>query len=113
LQKQIDLLIPQKQLIEETIKSLTDVHDRVFDRVSVLDKVVDHVVSTNAKTLDEMNYFLKDLTAKKHILNEVVTALSSNYDRAFGRIEMLDKVVDRLVSVSTKNLSDINTILNK
>lgn len=113
LEKQVALLESQKSSLIETIKILNDSHDRVFERVNVLDKVIDHVVSTNSKTLDEMNYFLKDLVSKKHVLNDVVISLSNNYDRAFGRIEMLDKVVDRLVSVSTKNLSDINTLLNK
>ena len=113
LENQINLLIPQKQLIEDTIKSLTDAHDRVFDRVSVLDKVVDHVVKVNAKNLDDINYFVKNLVDKTSGIAGMIDSLSAIHDKAANRIIYLDRATERIIAANSKNLEDISELIKK
>lgn len=61
LKSDVKLLTVQKNSLIETISSLTEVHDRVYSRVGMLDKVVDNVVKITNKHLDDMNAFIKNL----------------------------------------------------
>jgi len=61
IEREVKLLMAQRDLLIEDIKTMTDMHDRVFKRVNVLDKVVDHVVRISDKNIETLNAFISNL----------------------------------------------------
>lgn len=57
----VDLLQIKKDTVAKDISSLVLLHDKVFNRVSVLDKVIDHVVRTNESATNDTNALVVSL----------------------------------------------------
>lgn len=81
----ISILVEQKNSIEHDVVVLTEVFNKVNDRVSDLDKIVDHVTRVSSDN--------------KHEINELTTNLK--------------KTLDELIDVNTKNVFETNVVIDK
>jgi len=61
LDKHISIKEDKLNILTESIKTLTILHDRVFDRVGSLDKVVDNVVRVNTENINQINFVVSGL----------------------------------------------------
>ena len=61
LQNDVDSLLERKKNLTETISTLTEVHEKVFKRVSVIDQVVDRVTRVNNKNIEDVNSMITNL----------------------------------------------------
>lgn len=50
-----------KKDLVESINLLTDIHEKMFKRASVLDQVVDHVTRVNEKNIHDVNLMISNL----------------------------------------------------
>jgi predicted nuclease with TOPRIM domain len=70
LKKEIEILEPHKISLEETIKTLADIHDRVFGRADDLNKEIDSSRQTNLQTMREIeNLFISIKNQLQSIIN--------------------------------------------
>lgn len=49
------ILWNNKETLKDDIKLLQDLHNKIFNKVSMLDKIVDHVVKTSEKNMEFLN----------------------------------------------------------
>lgn len=89
LKAEIAALVPQKTTLVEDIKNAKDTYDRVFDRVTVLDKVVEHVTAVSAENIKEINSVVITL---KSSVQEVIDTNTLNVDKANHMITELPRI---------------------
>ncbi len=61
LKNEIAALIPQKNLLVETIANHTDVYERVLNRTSVLDAIVERTTNINNENVAKGNYVIAEM----------------------------------------------------
>lgn len=93
LQKEIGGLISQKMLLTETINTLTDVHDKVFDKTSALDQIVEHVTRVSGQNIIDMDAFMVSL---KKSVQEIMDKNSENVKTTNIVLEKLPKYIFEL-----------------
>lgn len=94
----ISILVEQKKSIEHDVVVLTEVFNKVNDRVSDLDKIVDHVTrvsSDNKHEIDELTINLKKT------INELIDVNTKN---VFETNVVIDKLPKMLVEAQRKGL---------
>ena len=77
--------------IKKQIRTLTDLHDRVFSRVGVLDKVLERVTRINAKNIEESN--------------TLVSSLKENVEKV---LDTTNKGADDIKKATAETISGLN-----
>jgi len=89
LEKEVELLATKKDILIESINTLTLAHDKVFNRASVLDKVVEHVTRVNAKNIDDINILISNLNVS---IQEMIDKNNSNVAETNNIVGKLPKL---------------------
>ena len=71
LKNEITALIPQKNLLVETISNYSDVYERVLNRTSVLDAIVERTVNINNENVAQVNTLVGNLTTSVQSLIDI------------------------------------------
>ena len=71
LKNEIAALIPQKNLLVETIANYSDVYERVLNRTSVLDEIVERTVNINNENVAQVNTLVGNLTTSVQSLIDI------------------------------------------
>jgi chromosome segregation ATPase len=75
LAKQVDSLTDKKNHLTEDISTLSDIHSKVFNRMGVLDKVVDHVTRVSDQNTNDISKMVADL---KKSIQEIIDVNKQN-----------------------------------
>jgi predicted nucleic acid-binding Zn-ribbon protein len=89
LRGEIVVLQTQKNMIKDTINTLSDVHDRVFARAEGIDHTVDHLSMVNKSNLREIEMLLSSL---KVGVQGIIDASTANVEKTNFVINELPRV---------------------
>ena len=90
LRREIITLQTSKNLLMDTITTVKDIYERVFNRAEVLDKVVDHVTTVSRQNLKDAESLISTL---KDSVQEVVDINTENVEKAQLVIDQLPRAL--------------------
>ncbi len=115
LQTEVNALVGRKGDLESMIKTLEDLHDKIFDKIGVLGQVVDHVKRVGAENTNAANYLMSDvkktlgeISGNLKDLNEGLKNKSANLDQSVEKVLAFHRVISGDI---TKVVSDQDTKL--
>ena len=89
------------------IRVLNNLHDRVFNRASVLDKVVEHVTKVNQKNLDLMSTLIVKL---RNSVEDIAVNLDKTNTKVVKKIKDVEEIADNL---SKKMVGDLKNLTKR
>ena len=89
LEKMVLFLTAEKDSLLKTIDSLSNVHDRVFDRASELDKKVSEVIQINYRNIQDIENFMISL---KNSVAEIIKINQENVKAGNQMVTELPRV---------------------
>lgn len=90
LEKEINILLSNKKVLTETIDTLVDVHDKVFSRVSDLDKNIEEARKISSENLTETNNLL---IALKGEFKKLLDVNAENVEKTNVVINQLPRII--------------------
>jgi len=97
-QKQIDILQPKKDFLMKDIAFLSDAHEKLFTKVGVLDKVVDHVTKVSSQNSYEIDSLVSKLKSSLKELTDI------NQDNVTKTNQVLEKLPKMLLELQRTHL---------
>lgn len=102
-----DRINASKVRLEEVLKKEEEVINRMSPELAAS---ITFKAEIDSK-IEVLEKDIKNLTSQKDLLIETINNYKDIYERVFERAEVLDKVVDHVTSVSTKNSREIEILL--
>jgi chromosome segregation ATPase len=90
LEKEINILLSNKKVLTDTIDTLVDVHDKVFSRVSDLDKNIEEARRISSENLTETNNLL---IALKGEFKKIIDVNAENVEKTNVVINQLPRII--------------------
>jgi methyl-accepting chemotaxis protein len=89
-QKEIDIFVSNKKVLAETIDTLVDVHDSVFERINDLDKNIEEARRISSENLVETNNLL---IALKGEFKKLIDVNAENVEKTNVVINQLPRII--------------------
>lgn len=108
LDSDVQGLLERKESLVSTINTLVLMHDRVFDRASVLDQVVDRVTRVNEGNIQSVNEMV---VALEKSVGGISGSLSIINNSVFKRANDLNEIVTNALEATAENTKTVQGLV--
>lgn len=111
LQKEVGSLHSEKDLLVSTIKTLIEIHEKVFEKTGTLESILSNVKDTSDKNIVAIHELFTDLTAGLTALVEKTNQSNSGADVILEKLPRWIFELQRPVSLKEKPPRMINRVI--